>query len=94
MRFSAPTGAPSPAELAGVFDQWALGEGIRSQFGEEQIAVLARAFIAGYWHAMAINAAELETVKQAGRDVFRDGGAKGPCRLAGAAGAPATVTPL
>ena len=69
--------AVNPSELTDAFGQWALTQGIVSRLDEEQAAVLRHAFIAGYRHAMAITAAELEIVKQAGYDVFRDGGASG-----------------
>jgi hypothetical protein len=64
-------------DLAGAFDRWVLEEGILPQAGEERAAVLVRAFMAGYRHAMAICDAELEAVKRAGYDVLgRESGAK------------------
>jgi hypothetical protein len=80
--------ASSPVESAGAFDRWALEEGILSQAGEEQAAVLMRAFTAGYRHAMAICDAELEAVKRAGYDVFREGraGIRGSRRRHGPGG--------
>jgi hypothetical protein len=73
--------AASPPELADAFGQWALAQGIVPRLDEERVAVLLQAFIAGYRHAMAINAAELEIVKRAGYDVFRDGSAIGQLDL-------------
>jgi hypothetical protein len=70
--------AAGQPELADAFAQWAQAQGVMTpQSGEERATVLLQAFIAGYRHAMAINAAELEIVKRAGYDVFRDRDARG-----------------
>ncbi len=63
--------AASPSELVTAFGQWALAHGVVSRLDGKRAAVLLQAFVGGYRHAMAINAAELEMVKKAGYDVFQ-----------------------